>query len=215
MEEAPPPGTQAIPYLGEVVLYERLVDVAAQGHVALLVNGAWLGKRPDQSAEEARKLLQSRAFQALDRRQVVLGDPSNLSTGATSAPPQAPPSTTTPSAGGQVHDQGGAGTSTVLGPLPGDPLGGTGPGTTPGAAPPSPSTPGSGSSVTKRTAAPGNVMELTQQLELWEIPAQQVVDRVQLQLDGLTKEEVKAVLVRLPSSVRATLELTYRTPDAS
>lgn len=211
LAEAPPTGTPAIPYLGEVVLYERLVDVAAQGLVALNVDGTWLGKRPEHSPEEARTYLQGRAFKALDRRQVTLGDPSMVSTGATSAPPNMPaPAPTAPVPPGNVIHDGGMG-MTPLGTLPGDPLGTTPPGAAP-STPPTP-VPSSGGAVTKRTDTPGNVMELTQQLELWGLPAQQVVDTVHLQLDGLTKEEVKAVLVRLPSSVRATLELTYRAPE--
>lgn len=216
LAEAPPPGVPAVPYLGDTQLYERIVEVAAQGRVALNVNGTWIGRRAEHgSDDEAATFLRSRAFKAVTVREVVLGDPSMIGSGATSAPPPAAPtgngtmgSDQRPPSG-QIKEGAAGGGEGLLGTLGGaegataQPAGNA----TGGAAAPVPTT---GATVTRRTDVPKTGLDLTRQLELWDLPPQQIVDRVQIQLEGLTPLQLKNVLARIPSSLQASLELTYR-----
>ncbi|MCL1890341.1 MAG: DUF499 domain-containing protein, partial [Desulfovibrionaceae bacterium] len=54
LSEPPPPGKgEAIPYLGEIALYEQVLRIAAQGVIVLNVSGTWVGSQPQDGSEDA------------------------------------------------------------------------------------------------------------------------------------------------------------------
>ncbi len=75
-EPPPSPGQEAIPFLGDSRLYEKVLDIAAKGDIALNVGGKWVGRPAEiESDEAARKYMRQKAFRSgPEMRLVQLGD---------------------------------------------------------------------------------------------------------------------------------------------
>jgi hypothetical protein len=90
-ELAEPPASpkrEAIPFLGETAIYEKLLELAAKGHLALNVKGKWIG-RPAESGDDQKALgyVRSKAFRSgNEMRQILLGGPENVSSPVVSSP---------------------------------------------------------------------------------------------------------------------------------
>ena len=111
----PLPSTQAIPYLGELATYEKVLGLASEDKIALNIGGSWYHREPAESSQEALDRLKLRAWctgQAM--RAVELGERSQVSSGGVSVPLLQPSSTPAPTAipadrGGAVRSASAAG----------------------------------------------------------------------------------------------------------
>jgi hypothetical protein len=63
---------------------------------------------------------------------------------------------------------------------------------------------------TKKTPAPANGINLSGTFETWNVPPSQSIDVANVQFTGLTAQQLKQVLQRIPSAFKATLEITYQ-----
>ncbi|MDR1535863.1 MAG: DUF499 domain-containing protein [Planctomycetota bacterium] len=196
LAEAPPPGRkEAIPFLGEIRLYDHLLELAAEGKIALNVGGSWISRRPeDASAEDALRHIKSRAaFRGRqENRQVQLGLPGAVGGGAITAQPMPAPA---PAAG------------TGISPVP--PAGPKAPPFGSGAVnePPDPSAVRQTRTRKTETAAGG--LNLSGCFEKWGIAAAQEIKHARLEFSGLTAQQIKQILQHIPSVFMANLEVTY------
>ena len=198
----PPPNTvEAIPFLGETKTYEFILDIAAQGDIVLNVSGAWIGRRAeDTSEEEALRYIRSNAFRAgQEMRQIRLGLPgvvggSTIAPGAQTVAPTPPISTpgsqiggTTPTGGSDDYTSNEA-------------VDGVAEGLT-------------GIAQTKRSDEPATGINLSGFFEKWGIASTQTIDSAKIDFSGLTAQQIKQILQRIPSNVKAELEITYKDGD--
>ncbi len=209
LSEPPPPGAgDAIPFLGCTQVYESILKIVATGAVVLNVEGRWIGRRPEEATDEdAYRFVRSQAFRTgLEMRRIQLGLPGSVGGGAITAPP--PPASVPPSAPGPAI----APTSGASSPT-GDLFGGAtiGPAAPGNQLPPPVSTPPPAIPVTtKKTPAPANGINLSGTFETWNVPPSQSIDVANVQFTGLTAQQLKQVLQRIPSAFKATLEITYQ-----
>jgi hypothetical protein len=200
LAEPPAPGSgDAIPFLGEIPLYENILIFAAEGSIALNVGGSWIVRRAeDASDEDALRYIRPKAFQSLqENRQVQLGLPGVVgSTAVTTAQPPVPPVVPPP--------LGGAGAITV----PDEPL----PPVSPVVInkPEAPYPPPVAATKIQRTDEAASGINLSGCFEAWGIPSSQVLDSAKIEFSGLTPLQVKVILQRIPSTFKATLEVSYQ-----
>jgi len=205
--EPPPPNTgDAIPYLGETKTYEFIIDIAAEGEIVLNVGGAWIGRRPeDASEDEARIYIRSKAFRSgQEMRQVQLGLPGAVGGGTVTAaktsvgvavtPPQ--PTGATAITQPQLVPTG-TGTPDTL-----TPLGASG---AEQVLPPTAVIP-----QIRKSDEPATSLNLSGCFEKWGVPSSQILDAAHIEFNGLTAQQVKQILQRIPSNYKALLEITYR-----
>lgn len=197
----PPPTGDAIPYLGETGICEEVLKVAAKGRVVLNVSGQWIGRQPDHADDEdALRFIRSRAFRnAQEMRHVQLALPGAAGSSAVTGPtPVVTPTVlTTPPPG--LWPTGGS--------TP------TGPRTLPVTPPSGPASPVEPQVQTHRTAAPTTVINLVGSFEQWGVPGDAVLKKAQIEFEGLTVQQVKQILQRIPSTFRANLEVTHERDD--
>lgn len=203
LSEPPPPNTRdAIPFLGETAIYEEILKVVARGNVVVNVGGTWVGRLPDHTNdEEALRYVRSKAFRSgQEMRQVQLGLPAAVGgttvTGPGPQPPVSPPPGVTP-----------------VGPTPPPGTGGFG---GQGGGPVQPPTggdvvtpPPAGPVQVRRTDAPNTGINLSGYFEKWGVPAGKTLSSAKIEFSNLTVQQLKQVLQRLPSSMRASLEITF------
>jgi hypothetical protein len=198
----PPPNTgEAIPFLGETKTYEFILDIVAQRDIVLNVGGEWIGRRAeDESQEDALRYIRSKAFRTgQEMRQVQLGLPEVVG-GSTIAPevktdaPTSPKSTTgnqtgvvTPTDGPDnfTHNEY---VDDIADGLTGWPQ-------------------------TKRTDEPATGINLSGFFEKWGIASTQVIDSAKIDFNGLTAQQIRQILQRIPSNIKAKLEITYKNGD--
>lgn len=217
LTEPPPPNTgEAIPFLGDTKVYELILDIAAEGEIVLNVSGTWIGRRPeDATYEDARRHLQKAFRTGQEMRQIQLGLPGAVGGGTVTAPnipPPGPPQGTgsTPSPGGFPQPgatgvQGGIG----LPPIQGDnQAGGEGTGPVNGVQSPEP-TP-LPSVKTMKSEEPATGINLSGSFESWGVSSSQSIEKARIEFSGLTAQQVKQILQRIPSAFKATLEIQYR-----
>ena len=205
--EPPPPNTgEAIPFLGETQIYELVLTIAAAGDLVLNVGSTWVGRRSeDATNEDALRSIRGKAFKTgQEMRQIQLGLPGAV----------------------------GGGTVTV----PATPAGGTAPPSVPGGGPPYPvAPPGAGNAsgtsadsgttpdtddtpivppvpVTrnKKSAEAATGLNLSGCFETWGVPAGHTIDSARIEFSGLTVQQIKQILQRIPSSFKASLEIAYK-----
>ena len=203
----PPPSAErnAIPFLGDTAVCEEILKVAAKGKVVLNVAGTWVGRLPEHNDEdEALRYIRPKAFRGTqEMRQVQLALPAAAGSGAVSGP--TPPTTTAVPPGGLFPP------TTPPGPQP------PGPGPRPGPQPPGPgpfppvTLPSSPAQV-RSTDGATTVVNLIGSFEQWGVPADVSLDSTRIEFEGLSVQQAKAILQRLPSNVQAKLEVTYRPP---
>jgi hypothetical protein len=215
--EPPPPNTgDAIPYLGEVKLYELVLDIAAEGALVLNVGGTWIGRRAeDANDEDAKRSVRARAFRiGQEMRQIQLGLPGAVGGGAVTVPQV--PVIITPSNNTSTETAGGYGqTDTIENGAAKEPKvvregppenGWTATNNTLVEPPPviAPVI------QTKRTAEPATGINLSGAFEGWGVAVTQTIDTARIEFSGLTAQQMKQILQRIPSTFKATLEIAYK-----
>ena len=214
LTEPPPPGTgEAIPYLGETKVYEFVLEIAAGGGLVLNVSGTWIGRRSeDATDEDALRYIRSKAFRTgQEMRQIQLGLPGavgggtvtvpNDPVGGTSQPGGNTETSTGPTAGptivtgggGVVRDGDEGGGSNGLGGI-------TSPVTIPAVK-------------RKKSDEPATGINLSGCFESWGVSSSQTIETARIEFSGLTAQQIKQILQRIPSAFRATLEVDYKDGD--
>ena len=221
-EPPPSPATDAIPFLGDTALCEEILKVVAKGKIVLNVNGSWVGRLAEhQDDAEALHYIRPRAFRsAQEMRQVELALPAAAGSSAISGPslvatpPMVQPAVATTTA------NAGAGAS------PSSPLGGA---TLPPLAVASQSPTGDAQQIpaavttpipmptppleTLATGDPANGVNLIGSFEQWGLAPASPLEKTRIEFEGLTVQQVKSVLQRLPSNICAKLEVQFRRDD--
>ncbi len=201
LAEAPgSPEKEAMIYLGQTQLYEEILKVAARGEIVLNVDGAWVGKQPDQEYEEALRAIRGRAFRSgQDVRNVQLALP-----GATGGSTVTGPAT---GAGAQQPTPGGAPVTKPGGLFPGSESGGTtAPPATGGSVvtPPPSGQPATPPAVTRYQASqePQIGINLCGSFEQWGLDNSDTLRSAKIEFQGLSVQQIKQILQRLPSAFR-------------
>ena len=206
----PPPShsTEAIPFLGETKLSELILELAASGTIALNVGGSWVGRRTeDETDEDSLRFIRSKAFKTgQELRQIILGLPGDVGGGAL---PGLPSSQTTvpdfntgaipqpvplPNAeaepGGAVVADGGevqSGNETTPAPLP--------------------------KRHVRRSEEAATAINLSGCFEKWGIPSDKTIGAARIEFTGLSAQQIRQILTKIPSAYKATLEITYNEGD--
>ena len=200
LSEPPAPGSgEAMPFLGEITLYEQVLRIAAQGAIALNVSGTWVGTQPQDGSEDASYTrIRSKAFRTQqENKQVLLGLPGAVGGTTVTAPSPQPPS---------PQSSQPSGWTTPQPPLP-QPEMPPGSETTTTGQPP----------VTfpqaiksRRTDTPSSGINLIGCFETWGIDSSQDIEVARLEFDGLTVQQIKKILQAIPSAFKAKLEIEYK-----
>jgi len=216
-ELAEPPSAkdaECLPYLGDIPTYERMLAIAAEGRIALNVDGVWVSRQADhESDQQAERYIRSKAFktgQAMRKTQLGLPEQVGGSVVGGSKPTPQPAPSGTPAPGGGVT--GGSGVvppATVTStPAPG---GSAAPQPQPPAYPAGlgPATQVTDNITSRHSEAATTSVNLMACLDKWGLASGKTLQSVRLQFEGMTVQQVKAVLQRLPSSAKASIEVTY------
>ncbi|MDA0524213.1 hypothetical protein [Methanococcoides alaskense] len=202
----PVPNTgEAIPFLGETKIYERILDIVAQGDIILNVAGTWIGRRPeDQSDSDALRYVNQKAFRTgQEMRQVELGLPGAIG-GTTIAPKEQtggntsidPPGSqaveVTPFGGGDDAVNNGSVNIKKIPTLPATTVAIT---------------------RTKQSDEEATGINLMGNFEKWGIASTHTIDSAKIELIGMTAQQIKQILQRIPSTFKAKLEITYKEGD--
>jgi hypothetical protein len=208
--EPPPPNTgEAIPFLGETKIYEFVLEMAARGELVLNVGGTWIGRRSeDATDEDALRYIRPRAFRTgQELRQIQLGLPGAVGGGAITA--QNPPVGDT-----QVTPTGGTGSNgkypdiEPTGKVPVGETVTTGGNIGAGVGTLQPT----GNPVTKncKIDQPTTGINLAGCFESWGVTSSQPIESARIEFNGLTVQQIKIILQRIPSTFKATLEIAYK-----
>ncbi|MGC9196222.1 MAG: hypothetical protein ACP5IL_12320 [Syntrophobacteraceae bacterium] len=209
--EPPPPNSgDAIPFPGETKAYEAVLDIAAEGLLVLNVSGTWIGRRTeDATQEEARRYIKAKAFRTgQEMRKVQLGLPEAYGGGTVTAEKiasggngqgegciLAPGAVAQPETGGKSGEVHFPSTEEVKGAGQGD-----------GAESPRPKP------LTKvqKTVEPATGINLSGSFEAWGVSSSQSIEKATIEFTGLTVQQVKQILQRIPSAFKASLEVEYK-----
>jgi len=208
LTEPPPPNAgEVIPFLGETKIYEFVLDIAASGDLVLNVNGTWIGRRSeDATDEDALRYIRGKAFRTgQEMRQIQLGLPGAVGGGTVTVPNPPPGGTTQPETGGTIPPAGGS-TGTPYPPTTsggGGIIGETGTG---GIIPPTPIP----AIKTNKSEEPATGINLSGCFETWGVPTSQAIETARIEFSGLTAQQIKQILQRIPSTFKATLEIAYK-----
>lgn len=204
LAEPPSPGSgDAIPYLGDTMIYEEILKITARGKVFLNLNGTWVGRLQEHTTDdEALRHVRSNAFRSgQEMRQIRVSLPEAVGgttvTGVGAM--KEPPLTSTGTGAGGAIIFGGSGT--VITP----PAGGDGLSIA--------ITPASGTARIRRSEEPSIGINLAASFEKWSIPSGTLLDNAKVEFEGLTVQQLKQILQRLPSSVKASLEISFAEED--
>lgn len=201
IEPPPPNAGDAIPFLGETRAYESILDIVAEGLLVLNVNGTWIGRRAeDATDEDARRYIRSKAFRTgQEMRQIQLGLPGAVGGGTVTA---------------QILSAGGTQPEVDLTPGPTSQLEVSGQGGgmigEPTTGVQSPVPPPLTMVKMKRTEEPGTGINLSGNFETWGVASSQSIDKARIEFYGLTVQQVKQILQRIPSAFKASLEIEYK-----
>jgi len=208
LTEPPPPNAgEVIPFLGETKIYEFVLDIAASGDLVLNVNGTWIGRRSeDATDEDALRYIRGKAFRTgQEMRQIQLGLPGAVGGGTVTVPNPPPGGTTQPGTGGTIPPAGGS-TGTPYPPTTsggGGIIGETGTG---GIIPHTPIP----AIKTNKSEEPATGINLSGCFETWGVPTSQAIETARIEFSGLTAQQIKQILQRIPSTFKATLEIAYK-----
>jgi hypothetical protein len=191
LREPPLPGQTAIPYLGDLHIYEQVLGVVAKDKVAINAGGRWWHKEPGESTKDALIRLKQRAsFSGQAMFAVQLGEPSQVGSGGVAATPTTPASPTS----------GPLGLPPTPGPLPPIPTGGVPAQVSPsGIIQPQP--------VIRRSLGAKTGVNLLGDLEKWALPDAQKITQAVLTLSGVSVKELRDLCVKLPPKLQAELQL--------
>jgi hypothetical protein len=214
LTEPPPPNAgEAIPFLGETKIYESILDIAASGDLVLNVNGTWIGRRSeDATNEDALRYIRGKAFRTgQEMRQIQLGLPGAAGGGTITVPNPPSSGNAQPGTGGIITLPETNTSTTYILPTGGDAKTVDDPSSLDannGADKviPSPIQP----IKYKRSTEPATGIHLSGCFETWGVPTDQTIDSARIAFSGLTAQQIKQILQRIPSTFKATLEITYK-----
>jgi hypothetical protein len=216
MEPPPTNAGEAIPFLGETKIYEWVLDIAAAGDLVLNVSGTWIGRRSeDVTDEDALRYIRSKAFRTgQEMRQIQLGLPGAIGGGTVTVPNPASGGSTPAGTGGNIFPVT-SGIDNAYPPAAED-KGGTleeqgagGPGGLVGSE--GTFSPASTSAVKRnRSEQPATGINLSGCFEKWGVHTGQTIETARIEFSGLTAQQVKQILQRIPSAFKAALEITYK-----
>jgi energy-coupling factor transporter ATP-binding protein EcfA2 len=199
LREPPLPGELAIPYLGDLPIFESVLRIVAKGKIAVNAGGRWYGREPDESYETADVRLRQKlgAFSGQAMLAVQLGDVSQVGGGGVAVPaspaqpiPQPfPPVMPQPLPGGAPPPYGPQQPSPFVStpiPIP-DPV----------PAPP----------VVRRSMGAKTGINLLGDLEKWALPDSQKATQASLTFNGLTVKEIRDLCLKLPPKLQAELQV--------
>jgi hypothetical protein len=63
---------------------------------------------------------------------------------------------------------------------------------------------------TRKSNEPAIGINLSGYFEKWGISANQEIDNIRIEFSGISVQQVKQILGRIPSTFKATLEITYK-----
>lgn len=208
LEPTPPGKGDAIPYLGEIPIYEQIVRLAAQGKIALNAGGTWLTRsHADQTDDEALKNLRSKAFRSQqENRQVQINLPGSIGDTTVTAPTKPAPPLPDNNDGNNNSDLKN-GNSNIEEPKPVKPY--------PEVPNPQPNevdplVQPEQSIHTERTEIPASGINLSGQFEKWGIDNSQAIENAQVEFNGLSAQQIKQILTKIPSAYKAYLSVTYK-----
>ena len=213
--EPPPPGTmEALPFLGETKTYEFIIDIAAEGDIVLNVAGKWIGRRSeDTTDEDAKKYIRPRVFKTgKELRQIQLGLPGAVGGSAVSVPGKpATPSDIQPTVGNTGQQDYPPETVSVGEPAE--------EGEAPGSSnvPGLPGLPNTPLIITqsKKTDEPASGINLSGCFEKWGISSEKTLSSAKIEFQGVSAQQVKQILQRIPSAFKASLEITFEEGEES
>jgi hypothetical protein len=213
MEPPPTNAGEAIPFLGETKIYEWVLDIAAAGDLVLNVSGTWIGRRSeDVTEEDALRYIRSKAFRTgQEMRQIQLGLPGAVGGGTVTVPNPASGGST-PAGTGENSPPVTSGIGPAYPPADED-KGGTleekgDTGGAPGIGPVSP--PSMPAVKRNRSEQPATGINLSGCFEKWGVHTGQTIETARIEFSGLTAQQVKQILQRIPSAFKAALEITYK-----
>ncbi len=209
MREPPLPGETAIPYLGDIAVYEHVLSAASKGVIAINVDGHWFRQEAGEAPKDALQRLKQKAFCSGGKMYAVqLGEPSQVGgTGVTVPPPPVViPSSPVPNPGSTrgsgVGSQLGSGSTpwptTGVGILPVPPVD-----IAPTAQPIQPAQP-----VIRRSLGAKSGVNLLGDLEKWALPDNQRVTQATLTFTGNSIKELREMCMKLPAKIQAELQIT-------
>ncbi len=191
------PEQDVIPYLGDHVMYEQTLRMAAKDRIALNVGNTWYCAEPGETEEQGFGRLKHLCFRtgrALE--EVQLGLPSQVGTGGVAVPLAQPRADTdelfTPAAPAPSM-------------LP------TAPATTPSTIPP-PVPPPPAAPIIRQSNGAKSGINLLGDIERWGLPDQERLTIATLTLRGLTVKELRELCTKLPPKLLAELQITSN-PD--
>ena len=199
LREPPLPGELAIPYLGDLPIFESVLRIVAKGKIAVNAGGRWYGREPDESYETADVRLRQRlgAFSGQAMLAVQLGDVSQVGGGGVAVP--ASPTQPIPQPLTPYKPQ----------PLPGGGAPPSGPQQPPPFVPtpipipdPVPAPP-----VVRRSMGAKTGINLLGDLEKWALPDNQKATQASLTFNGLTVKEIRDLCLKLPPKLQAELQV--------
>ena len=188
-------------FLGEKVSLRLIQELAAQGKIALNVDGTWFRREAGQNLEDAQRYIRSKTTRVgSELYRILLGKVDAAGGGGVVTAPTVVPQSVSP--GIQVKPQ-------APNPVPG-------PSVVPGAGgeplPPAPSLP-SVPAVQTRHANPTNGVTLTGNFETWGLKPNQTLKSVTLNIEGITVQALKSFILRLPSANKASLDVSFEKED--
>jgi len=207
LAEPPPPNMgEAMPFLGETKMYEFILEIAASGDIALNVGGTWISRRSeDETNEDALRFIRQRAFRTgQELRQVQLGLPSAVGGGTVTVPPAQPqPVPPIP----PITGSGGDSTAPPVTPPPTSgelPVGGT---------LDQPSQVNEKEVRHFKSEQPMNCINLSGCFEKWGVSSTKNLESASVEFSGITVQQMKQILQRIPSSYRANMSISFEEGD--
>jgi hypothetical protein len=192
LREPPLPGQTAIPYLGDVNIYEQVLRVVAKDKVALNASGRWWSKEPGESNEDALARLRQRVWlsgQAMFA--VQLGETSQVGSGGVVVTPRISPEPARVFSGPVVQPEPASPIPLVGGEMV--------PTTSVTLQQPQP--------VIRQSLGPKTGMNLLGELERWALPDAQKVIKASLTLNGISVKELRDLCIKLPPKLQAELQV--------
>jgi hypothetical protein len=197
------PNEDAIVYLGTTAINEQLVLLAAQGKIALNINGTWLIRDPNESVDVAQQRLRNRGFvQGTSLREMRLGLPDVVAPPTVAVPPidEAVPPVSVPN--GTPQTLPGTGDLNYEPTIPHNPIRETGDPGSQFAPPPIPLP----RRVTRRSEK-RKPLQMVSDLEQWRLQPREVIPIVRLSINNMSVADLKAMLGRMSAVGDASLEI--------
>jgi hypothetical protein len=213
LTEPPPPiRGEAIPFLGETKTFEIILGIAAGGDIVLNKGGTWIGCRAeDASDEDSLRYMRLNAFcVGQEMRKIQLGLPGAVGGGTVTVPDDHSDDTETEAA--VVIPPGATDVGNPfppVTPVDGGIIGSAGEGET-GWIVPQDSLP---TTQNRKSVEPASGINLSGCFESWGIPSDQTIESTRIEFAGLTAQQIRQILQRIPSTFKASMDISYKEGD--